>query len=1432
MALRKAGISLTLEGQAAYKAGLSEINREQRLLAQESKLAVAQLGTQASRQQTYTTQMDNYSKRIQVASDKTDVFKNRQKELPGIQTQLSKTLKDTNAAYQASVRETERLKNNYEQMKTALGSNNEATKAAKKAYQDSKAETKELGDEVKRLEKAYDSNEKELQNLPFSLSKAELATQQLRNEAQKLHEEYRNAGGRLADVSAKFTDMGDKLTHVGGTMQSMGRGMTTWITLPLMGVATMASKLGVNFEDAMAKVQATSGASGEELAQLEAKAREMGATTRFSASEAAEALYYMSLAGWNSQQMLSGLDGVMSLAAASGEDLGQVSDIVTDGLSAFGLQAEDSARMADVLAAAASNANTDVAGLGGAFKYVAPVAGALGFTMEDTSVAIGLMANSGIKAEKAGTALRTMMTNMASPTKAMKDAMKKLGISMTDSEGNMKSFDTIMKELRGTFDGLTEKQQAQYAATIFGKEAMSGALAIINASEEDYDKLTAAVQGSEGAAKSMAETMENTLGGKLRTLRSNTEELALSFFDSMYPALEGLVDKLQAGVTWLNSLSEETRGSIVQWGLFALAAGPVISMLGKITSGVGTLSGGMGELIKWFGKVTTPKLVGDMTTSFATIGGGATTTAAQVGGLSATIGGLPVVLGVAGAALLGWTAWKAWGEDAWNAAKRTREWGTDVGEATDKALTEIKGYSTSAIGQFSLLEDGFNGNTASMISNFEKMGAAIENDLVRQIDALKESIGMLPEEVRSTAQEIVDESTKAQEKALQVVQENNKRVAEIKQDAANNNREITAAEGKMIKSLMEESAAEYLKITVSDAESRKQIMSAMTGDVETASKEQALAWAKSLGEQRQNTKKEYNDQLEDYKKFLDDQGILNTEAGQKLVELFEQSKDASTDAIDAQLSLIAEKYPEIAEEIFLANGQTIDAMGDAGEAAKKQNQEIIKNAQEMSGQLAKSAEENAKLMSWVADESKLGAKTWNDIVLDEKTGEVKTNVREEVIKAGKDATTWNDMRFQLHNADLDSNAKSIIGEAALVNGWWDGMSWEEKAIILKDEFSQEIYQSLEKSGEWNKMKLEEKTAIMYSNTPEKMTETLAYLGRWEEFEPEIKEVNADNAGFIQSIRESEEKMNYWRSIPDETKEILGENYDLLTTIFQSEDAYNNFKALPDEEKRFLGENSDLMGVIFESQENYNRWLSLPEKDKRILGNNKDLMSKVLSSKQSYEEWMRMPDTLKKIRANTNVPGKAAESKKALDSVPLLKYAKINATTNAWEVANSAKQAIRSVQGKTVTVLTKFQSVGKPAGAGLEKGTNFHVGGPMIVNDQKGPLYKELVTFPNGKSFIPEGRNVFIPDAPRGTKVLKAALTKNLIPKYEKGVGFSDQSIRNLNSQTPVSIKIEVNDPVVREEQDINRLSDAIVDKLTLNTKLSNLFNKGKGGAYA
>lgn len=330
-------------------------------------------------------------------------------------------------------------------------------------------------------------------------------------------------------------------------------GAIVGVTSAIGAASTAAIKVGSDFEAGMSKVSAISGATGDELKALSEKAKEMGAKTKFSATESAEAFQYMAMAGWKTEDMLSGIEGIMNLAAASGEDLATTSDIVTDALTAFGLSAKDSTHFADVLAQASSNANTNVSMMGETFKYVAPVAGALGFSAEDCATAIGLMANSGIKASQAGTSLRSIFTRMAKPTDEVEAAMTELGLSITNSDGSMKSLNEIMLDMRQSFSGLSEAQKAQMAAAIGGQEAMSGLLAIVNASDSDFDKLTASIENCDGASEKMAETMNDNLTGAITIFKSAAEGLGIELYESIQNPLKDIV---KLGTEYVNQLTD------------------------------------------------------------------------------------------------------------------------------------------------------------------------------------------------------------------------------------------------------------------------------------------------------------------------------------------------------------------------------------------------------------------------------------------------------------------------------------------------------------------------------------------------------------------------------------------------------------------------------------------------------------------------------------------------------------------------------------------------------------------------------------------------------------------------------------------------------------------------------------------------------------
>ena len=407
-----------------------------------------------------------------------------------------------------------------------------------------------------------------------------------------------------ATAVQKIAASGEKLQALGDNISSVGKKFLP-VTGAVVGLGTAAVKTAADFDSAMSQVAAVSGATGADLEALRDKAREMGSKTKFSASEAAEAMNYMAMAGWKTSDMLSGIEGIMNLAAASGEDLATTSDIVTDALTAFGLSAADSGHFADILAAASSNANTNVSMMGETFKYCAPIAGALGFSAEDTAEAIGLMANAGIKSSQAGTSLRTVMNSLAGEVKICGAGIGEVTVATSNADGSMRDLSDILADCRVAFAGLSESEKAAAAEALVGKNAMSGFLALMNAAPADIEKLSGAIADCDGTAAGMAETMQDNLAGQLTILKSQLEELAISFGELLMPSIRMIVGWVQKLVDWLNGMDEGTKKIIMTVALLAEAIGPVLIVIGKVVSAVGTIMTFIPKLVSGFNMLKT-----------------------------------------------------------------------------------------------------------------------------------------------------------------------------------------------------------------------------------------------------------------------------------------------------------------------------------------------------------------------------------------------------------------------------------------------------------------------------------------------------------------------------------------------------------------------------------------------------------------------------------------------------------------------------------------------------------------------------------------------------------------------------------------------------------------------------------------------------------
>lgn len=411
-----------------------------------------------------------------------------------------------------------------------------ASDQAQKSVEEVAKSAEKTGKQVEKS--AKDSASKAGQAAKQGADTAAKGTESASTKMQQSHKKVKDTAKESADGAKKSWEESNQSTVASTESATSKMAGLMKKSAAVIGVASVAAAkktidVGKSFEAGMSEVQAISGASGKDLEKLSAKAKQMGATTKFSATESATALKYMAMAGWKTNQMVSGLSGVMNLAAASGEDLGTVSDIVTDSMTAFGLKAKDSGHFADVLAKASSSSNTNVAMMGETFKYVAPLAGSMKYSIEDTATAIGLMANAGIKGSQAGTELRSILTRLVKPPKDAAAALSALGISTTKADGSMKPMRQTMAELREKFSGLTDSQKSQYAAAIAGQEAMSGLLAIVNASDSDFNKLQKAIDNSSGAAKKQADIMNNNLQGALYDLGSAAEAVGIGIYEDI-----------------------------------------------------------------------------------------------------------------------------------------------------------------------------------------------------------------------------------------------------------------------------------------------------------------------------------------------------------------------------------------------------------------------------------------------------------------------------------------------------------------------------------------------------------------------------------------------------------------------------------------------------------------------------------------------------------------------------------------------------------------------------------------------------------------------------------------------------------------------------------------------------------------------------------
>lgn len=689
-------------------------------------------------------------------------------------------------------------------------------------------EYKQLKKSLTECEKEQLSNKKTVEELTITMTNQKGTVNKLEKDIKAYTKTLDDLENNQDEVKESIENMSESFTIAKAALADLVADGIRKATEKMKEFVIETVQVGASFDSAMSQVSAVSGATGDSLDKLREKAKEMGATTKFTATESAEAFNYMAMAGWKTEDMLEGIEGVMNLAAASGEDLATTSDIVTDALTGMGYSAKDAGRLADVMAAASSNANTNVSLMGETFKYVTSIAGSLHYSMEDTAVAIGLMANSGIKASQAGTSLRSIMSRIATNTNGAKDAMEELGIVTVNSDGSMRNFGSVMSDLRVSFQKLTSEEQSNYAKTIAGQNALSGFLAIANSSESDFNKLTNAVNNASGASKKMADTMIDNAKGSATILKSEFEGIQIQVYEKLEPSIrKGIksiskslktvdwdefgdstgeaLDKAVNGFKWLTDHKNQ-----VATALKVMIAAFTVSKINKWTKSTNDVVKGFGNIVTQAKKATvevTKNTTAQGANRVAQIAGATATSTltAATKSLSAAFAANPIGFIITGVSTLItlYTTLKGKTDELTKAEKAQKELIEDQTEevneninawkdlekakqnSIDTGMTEISHYEslydelTNLVDANGKVKEGYESRASFIISTLnDAIGTEITmtDGVIQKYDSLKDTIDQVIE--KKKAQIILDSQEELYSEAINNQAEATKKLLE------------------------------------------------------------------------------------------------------------------------------------------------------------------------------------------------------------------------------------------------------------------------------------------------------------------------------------------------------------------------------------------------------------------------------------------------------------------------------------------------------------------------------------------------------------------------------------------------------------------------------------------------------------------------------
>ncbi|MFC6170451.1 phage tail tape measure protein [Loigolactobacillus jiayinensis] len=1092
----------------------------------------------------------------------------------------------------------------------------------------------------------------------------------------KLASQFNNASAKLAALNKQYIDnaraaaeakvqttgvtgamntMGNGAIKVGRSVTSVGDTMTKRVTAPIALGFAAAGKAAISFNsqiDAMGPLLTNGGAVTAkyraQLDQMAESSKKWAVQYGVSTTQINNGMSELVKRGFTTNQVLGSMPSILDATKASGEDMGTVMNATASIVEQFGLKTNSTAgtmkntqMVTDSLTYAANATASGFGDLSEAFSYVGPVAASAGLSVQQTAAAIGVLSDRGIEGQKAGTGLRSILTSLVKPTRAAKGAFDEMGISSSELKRDSKDLPQLIRDITEGTKGWDKADRNKAIATAFGKENQTSMNALISAGADKLQNLTDKTNAAGGATKRVAEEMMKTPAERLKRLQQQFEVTAITLGEKLMPYIVKGMDTFGKLADAFGNLSPKMQDFIVKLGVGAAAAGPLLSVFGRLTTGSGKVLTG---IVKLAAKLAGLKAARTAASDLGVLGAASNTTKDQLSlfgnaaegvgtkatsgakgftifGKALTTGGTgagvlgsaltplgATVLGVGAAVAVGAVIWEGWGKQAVAAADRTSRWGTDVGAAADKSLGKMSEFSGNASAALETWSSNSEGSAKKVSGAFSDMYSQISKDAESTNKKIDKNLASLPASVAATLTASAEARKKQNNDTVASAKETTTNVNNIVKRAGEEHRKLTDDENTYIANSQQKLNQQEVATLNITGKQKKTVLAALNGEINNMTKQQRSTAISAL---QSSFEKEY---------------MLYGKQKKTVTDMY-KSGEISADSYHKALNKLADDHKKknetMAESVYKlgkANGesaaqidQDLQTVGSSYDKVAAKIKKQSKSAKESSGVLTNETGNMSKTAS-------KAAKYWNDLVWDKKTGIVKTNAQEEVTKAVASESGWKQIKYDLKHANLSSNAKELIATAVLQNGKWNNLTWPQQKALIRTNSAETMYNVMKDNGTWDQIKWEQQAALINSNTKGEVGAAMIDNGHWNDLTWEQqKALVQTNAG--ETAMEALMAKGQWDGMSLEAKEAIvrsNSKAEIAQAIFDA-GQWNNLE-FDDQEALVTNKASK---PVMEALNDAGKWndLSIQAKQAIVQAKGKDELADIFTQ---YQLWNSLP----------------------------------------------------------------------------------------------------------------------------------------------------------------------------------------------------------------